>query len=263
MATVVLETLTDIIGKKLVLALNDAKKEPSLIREIQANLFKTEDYAGQIDGIWGPRTEQAFYSFCKKADLNCPVTGLIGPTFAAKLLHPELFDPWLEAKDRDSFVRAVVREAKKQGISSRCQIAYIIATVQHETAGTFQPICEYGGKYRPYSPYYGRGYVQLTWQSNYEKYKNILGIDLVGQPDLALVPETAGFILVHGMINGTFTGQCLANFISDSSQDYYNARTIVNGYDRASLIASYAKTWENNKLLLTRTLSSGTIDPTP
>src|SRR5215471_16429867 len=49
--------------------------------------------------------------------------------------------------------------------------AYVLATTYHETGATFQPIKEWGSesylKSQPYYPYYGRGYVQLTWEANY------------------------------------------------------------------------------------------------
>src|SRR6185369_17418114 len=54
--------------------------------------------------------------------------------------------------------------------------AYMLATVFHECAGTWQPIEEYGkGKGLKYGTpdtrtgqvYYGRGYTQNTWYDNY------------------------------------------------------------------------------------------------
>jgi len=71
-------------------------------------------------------------------------------------------------------------------------LAYVLATTYHETDKKMQPIAEYGkGKGRSYGKvdpetgevYYGRGYVQLTWKTNYEKYAKILNIDLVHQPN--------------------------------------------------------------------------------
>lgn len=62
-------------------------------------------------------------------------------------------------------------------------LAYMLATAYHETARTMQPIAEYGkGKGRKYGVKgkhgqvpYGRGYVQLTWDANYEKADQELG----------------------------------------------------------------------------------------
>lgn len=39
--------------------------------------------------------------------------------------------------------------------------------------------------------YCGRGLIQLTWKSNYEKYGKIIGVDLVNHPDRALEPDIA------------------------------------------------------------------------
>jgi predicted chitinase len=41
--------------------------------------------------------------------------------------------------------------------------------------------------------YYGRGYVQLTWQENYASLGQSLGLgdDLLVNPDNALIPQTA------------------------------------------------------------------------
>jgi Chitinase class I len=42
--------------------------------------------------------------------------------------------------------------------------------------------------------YFGRGFIQLTWKNNYAAMGQKLGMDLVGNPDLALNPETAARI---------------------------------------------------------------------
>ena len=53
-------------------------------------------------------------------------------------------------------------------------------------------------------------------------------------------------ILVDGMINGIFTGRKLSNYITDVSKDFFNARKIINGLDKAELIASYAEKFIKN-----------------
>ena len=90
--------------------------------------------------------------------------------------------------------------------------------------------------------YYGRGYVQLTWQENYRKLGNELGMGdrLMLEPKLALDPQTSYRILSHGMRVGSFTSKKLSDFIEGSRCDYANARRIVNGTDRQQEIAGHA-----------------------
>lgn len=142
-------------------------------------------------------------------------------------------------------------------LSDPNQIAYALATVKHESADTFQPIEEYGkGKGHKYGKvvertnaegktvsvaYYGRGYVQVTWERNYELFGSRLGIDLVGKPELALTPTVAYQILSDGMRLGLFTGKKLSDYIRPHKVDNVGARRIINGTDRAEHIASLAR----------------------
>jgi hypothetical protein len=129
--------------------------------------------------------------------------------------------------------------------------AYCLATAWHETAFTMQPVIEYGGeaylKSKPYYPWYGRGYVQLTWAENYhiQDMKLGLGGKLIENPDLALDPKVAIKVLVWGMADGDFTGKKLAQYFTDELTDFYNARRIVNGTDKANEIAAYAEKFHN------------------
>ncbi len=145
------------------------------------------------------------------------------------------------------------------GYADHWQNAYVLATTYHEVAGTMRPIREYGRgrgrRYgRPLSKYgnqiaYGRGYVQLTWASNYERADRELGLNgrLVRNFDLALDPPIAAQIILRGMSAGWFTGRKLSNYIDmeRNKRDYRQARRIVNGMDRADLIASYARKIED------------------
>jgi hypothetical protein len=146
--------------------------------------------------------------------------------------------------------------------------AYMLATVKHECADTWQPIVERGP--RSYFDQYedgtvkgrrlgntepgdgwrfrGRGYVQITGRANYAKMTRALGLgpdaDLVQDPEQALRPAIAYQIMSYGMRNGSFTGKKLSDFISGSTCDYKNARKIINGLDQAARIAQYADTIE-------------------
>jgi hypothetical protein len=40
---------------------------------------------------------------------------------------------------------------------------------------------------------------------------------------------------------GWFTGVSLGNFLKEKETDFYNARKVINGLDRAATIETYAK----------------------
>lgn len=130
--------------------------------------------------------------------------------------------------------------------------AYALATTWHETAATMRPIAEFGkGRGRKYGKpgrnggqvAYGRGYVQLTWDDNYERADRELGLNgaLIANYELAMQPAIAGKILRRGMEEGWFTGKKLSDYLPG---DHIGARRIINGTDRANLIAGYAAAFE-------------------
>lgn len=122
------------------------------------------------------------------------------------------------------------------------ELAYVLATVTHETAFEMQPIRERGGqKYlqsKPYFPFYGRGLVQITWERNYKLFG-------VNPPDKALEWPVALDICFRGMVLGMFTGKKLSDYIGAGKCDYVAARRIINGTDRARLIAGYARSFKD------------------
>lgn len=150
-------------------------------------------------------------------------------------------------------VNSILDGWQEMGDGDQHKLAYVLATSYHETARTMQPIDEYGkGRGRRYGirdrvtgkTYYGRGHVQLTWKDNYRKLSQVTGIDLVSDPDLALDSAVSVKILIVGMMDGLFTGKSLKDYIRPGAVDYVGARKIVNGTDRAQLIAGYASAFE-------------------
>lgn len=170
---------------------------------------------------------------------------------------------------------AILAEAERRRLPDE-QTAYVLATAFHETGGRMQPIEEnlnyttaaqikktwpsrfstvaaaqpyvrnpqalankvYGGRMGNIRPndgwlYRGRALAQITGKDNYKKY------GLGDNPDAALEMATAIRILFDGMINGKFTGKRLADFFDGGKEDPVGARAIVNGTDKASLIAGY------------------------
>lgn len=164
-------------------------------------------------------------------------------------------------------VQAIVAECLAQGVTQPEQIAYVLATAEHETGGTMMPVREAGYLRNPmaylrklrYYPYYGRGHVQLTWKVNYHKYEKLLGLPLVANPDLVLRFDVSAFILVHGMRTGAFTGKKLSDYFHGSQINYYSARRIVNGIDRAAHIANLARRWLSSVRLRIEDIEAGEI----
>lgn len=150
--------------------------------------------------------------------------------------------------------------------------AYALATAWHETAHTLQPIREFGGPayltrmyditgQRPElarangntAPgdgvrYCGRGYVQLTWRANYRRAGEKLGLPLEANPELAMRKDIAAQIMRRGMEEGWFTGKAFDHFLQPSGPApmpaFTDARRIINGKDKATLIAGYAMAFQ-------------------
>lgn len=177
---------------------------------------------------------------------------------AGDLLGPTL------TQDEVIGVSAVVNAMDGCRVSWR---AYALATAYHETAGTMQPIKEYGGAAyfrRLYDiqgnnpplarrlgnlqpgdgiKFAGRGYVQLTGRANYAKASEKLGLDLLGEPDLAMRPDIAARVMRLGMVEGWFTGKKLVDYLPANigeQRQFTDARRIINGTDRAAQIAAHA-----------------------
>ena len=166
-------------------------------------------------------------------------------------------------------IESILDSCAEEHIDNIRFLAYILATVYHETGRTIEPVREgfaktdekaiehvtamfnkkqiaknYALRAENGKSFFGRGYVQLTWDFNYKAMGKLLAIDLYNHPDLALTQDVAAKILIKGMQLGSFTGKKLKEYINDTETDYVNARRVVNGKDKASLIASYALKFE-------------------
>ena len=142
-------------------------------------------------------------------------------------------------------INTLLDEAHKIGITDKRQLAYILATVHHETGKQFRPIKEFGGeaylRKKPYYPYYGRDLVQTTWLRNYERVKKFSGVDVVKNPELIGQMPLAAEVAVMFMREGWYTTKKLSHYFNDTKEDWIGARRIINGKDKAELIASYGK----------------------
>lgn len=92
--------------------------------------------------------------------------------------------------------------------------------------------------------YYGRGLIQLTWKKYYAQMGDILGIDLVNHPELAMELPVSAAVLVEAMMRGIF-GHKVTDYINSEHVDWINARKTINGLDQANAIAGFAQRFFN------------------
>lgn len=148
-----------------------------------------------------------------------------------------------------SGISAILDEWERRKLSDMRWLAYMLGTVKWETDHSMQPIKEGGSqaylKSKKYWPWYGRGFVQLTWKKNYDAFRapvlKLFGVDIIDDPDAAMQLGPASYILFEGMLRGTFTGKKLSDYFNDAKTDWLNGRRIINGTDRAMEIAQISK----------------------
>lgn len=140
--------------------------------------------------------------------------------------------------------------------------AYMLATTWWETAATMQPVREafrlseaWRQRNLRYFPWYGRGYVQLTWERNYAKADaeaaaaGLIKLgELLANPDLAMRHDIAALVLRKGMDEGWFTGKSNSSYLPAKGvatrEQYMAARRIINGTDKADEIEDIAQVME-------------------
>lgn len=223
-----------------------------------------------IDGLFGAGTEQSLRDFQEQRNLI--VDGLAGGQTWMSLFQQWVSTyfparPLLAYGDRlisslpDSGMRRfaassiplILQECQRDSVVDLAQIAYILATARHESrlgqwmlefaSGTAYEGRADLGNTQPGDGvrYKGRGFVQITGRLNYTRWSDRSGLDLLGNPPLTEEYNIAAIILVLGMRDGSFTGHKMDDYLSGDRQDFYNARRIVNGLDKADLIAGYAR----------------------
>jgi hypothetical protein len=182
----------------------------------------------------------AFYAYLRKKSSG---------VFGTRLSQPQV-----------DGINGLLAAFDKVGDGKADSLAYILATVYHETGGRMVPVREgfattdagarravnnlakkrgpksavarYAKPAGPYGHvYYGRGHPQLTWIDNYRESSDDAGVDLVKNPDAMLDPEISSRVLIRGMMDGRWNGT--------------GARRTVNVQDHASTIAGYYKSFLN------------------
>ncbi len=136
----------------------------------------------------------------------------------------------------------IAKALESEGILDSNVLAYALATIEHETAGTFEPIEEYKGRksarrlgYEGGTSYFGRGFIQLTHLRNYKRIGERIGMgeSLVKNPELALNPEISAKILA-----AFFKDNGIARLARMG--DFIDARTPINPDYQGRWIATLA-----------------------
>ena len=174
-------------------------------------------------------------------------------------------------------MNVILDEWDKRGLTEPSWLAYMLATAFHETAHWMQPVIETRRASEPVNPsvdtaiarldnafnsgklkwvktpywrkdadgmsWLGRGFVQLTFKTNYQNAEAKTGIPCTTQPELMLQAAPAATVMYGGMIGGWFTGKKLSDYLGNGKVDFVNARRIINGLDRADDIAGYANSF--------------------
>jgi peptidoglycan hydrolase-like protein with peptidoglycan-binding domain len=240
--------------------------------EILQNLLQQQNLMEIIDGKFEENTEKAVKTF--QSQNNLPADGIVDQkTWAiltnqnvntyfplrqksnlemAKVLIQSISNPTIK-KYANQSIPIILQEAQKYGITDKGQIAYILATAQHESRfGQWMVEFASGQNYEGRrdlgnlnlgdgARYKGRGFVQIIGRRNYTEWGQRLGIDLVNHPDKVTDYTVAAKILVLAMGDGIFTSRRLSQYVNESIRDFYNARRVINGLDQASHIAGLAE----------------------
>jgi len=236
-----------------------------------AGIFPPDEVA---DGKFGSNTEAAVKRFQQLRNLLAD--GIVGRETWSALVNGlvQVYDPERPGAGIGNFnleliiasipyadvrlfardtVPLILRSCLENGVTDLGQIAYVLATAEHEShmgkwmeelasGWAYEWRDDLGNFYAGDGPLYkGRGFVQVTGRANYRHWSARLGIDLIGNPVLAAQKDIAAKILVLGMRDGSFTGYSLNDFIEGSYRDFYTARMIINWLDRAAHIAGIAQ----------------------
>jgi peptidoglycan hydrolase-like protein with peptidoglycan-binding domain/predicted chitinase len=273
------------VRKVPILRIGDGLQHPTLIEDVKTlqRALQREGLLARdetIDGFFGPKTERAVKAFQRRMFLVSD--GIVGQETWSALLRmpvrahtPDRGNPILPTPQPDfgynldkivaSIPYPTVREyaytsipllfkaCDTFGVTDTNQIAYILATVEHESmlgqwmeefasGQAYEWRADLGNNQWGDGPRFkGRGYIQITGRMNYKRWSQLLGVDLIREPHRASEPNLAAEIAVRGMRDGSFTNHRLDDHINEGKQDFYNARRIVNGLDRAEHIAAIAR----------------------
>src|SRR5688572_5481089 len=169
-------------------------------------------------------------------------------------------------------------------------LAYILATAWHETGAWMVPVREgfartddeafnrvkrhiereglndYVSRKENGHSYYGRGFVQLTWDTNYKRMGERCGVgdQFYDNPEMVMEAQHGAKIICRGMVEGLFrNGNTLPRYFGDGHYDWHNARLIVNGRRRDGSIDKAAEIAAHGRAFYEALLATPALAPPP
>jgi len=213
-------------------------------------------------------------------------SALRGPLFNGRMSETQV-----------SGVEAILDEWQRRRLTDLRWLAYILATAFHETGRAMQPVIEtrqlsetqnpsvdtaiarlerawrdgkmpwvkraYWRKDKSGLSWLGRGLPQVTHLENYAWAEEATGIPFTKNPDLMLAMENAIPVMFIGMIEGKFTGKKLGDYFDVDTEDWFNARRIINATESAEKVAGYAKQFHSALLTAHAAATEVRIPPPP
>jgi hypothetical protein len=219
---------------------------------LEAALIASSLLVGAAIALYGPSLQP---TAATPRHASSPARSVAGPTAAgaskvavsaslpappgnvlAALGASQLF---LSSRSLQTGLSSLVSAWQKRGDGDMKKLAYILATVDYETSGSFKPLLEKTASAA--DNYYGRGYVPMEFKGNYIIIGKDLGVDLVDNPDLALNPDIAAEVTIDIMMRGLATGHRLGDYFSATKSDWVGARAITGTGAHGAEIAAQAQ----------------------
>lgn len=158
---------------------------------------------------------------------------------AKQIIYPRSSIPWDTALNRANRFRSVISlMLRKYSISSsKLRLSYFFANSIQETT-YLSRTSEGGGRDLPYAPWYGRGLLQLTWEENFQRFKDFKAAHSIPlathrdsvETNIHLAAESAGFYWVS-------CAKTLAKVFCISREA--DVRPVVNQITQGSICDNY------------------------
>jgi len=131
----------------------------------------------------------------------------------------------------DSFNDAINKLAPGD-FMTKPRLACLVGECAQET-DWFKTLSEYGGDSTPYAPYYGRGMIQLTLQSNYAGFSSWLsgkGVanNVMGDIDSVARLPIGAYAAIYYFVTKSWNGRNLAQWCDDVNGDWDRIGAAIN-----------------------------------